>query len=94
MQEIEILYKIKIIRSLTMRNLVLLWIVIGTAQWQAQTMVYICTGPKAIVFHRSNQCKGLLECRNKIILVLRSEAKTAYRRRHCYLCYRLMPLKH
>lgn len=55
-----------------MRNLVLLWIVFGTVQWQAQTMGYICTGPKAIVFHRNSQCKDVLECRSYFSITFRS----------------------
>jgi hypothetical protein len=77
-----------------LRCILLFYILLYSIQWHAQTMVYICTGPKSIVFHRNSQCKGLQECRSKIILVLRSEAKTAYRRRHCYVCYRLIPIKH
>ena len=57
----------------------------------SQHIVYLCSGQHSVVFHKSLNCKGLEACRARIISVPRSEAKTAYRRRHCYLCYTLFP---
>lgn len=76
-----------------MRRVLMYITVLMSFSGVAQTLVYICTGPKSLVFHRNTLCLGLQECRSSIIPVLRSEAKTAYRRRHCYLCYTLKPKK-
>lgn len=43
--------------------------------------VYICTGPKAAVYHRTNHCSGLNRCSGDIVSVSLSKAKGMGRRR-------------
>lgn len=51
----------------------------------ASERVYICTGPKAKVFHRSRSCKGLKKCSGSIKAVSISDAKSMGRRA-CKIC--------
>ena len=44
--------------------------------------VYICTGPKAKVYHTSPNCKGLNKCSGSVKKVSRSSVK----RRACRIC--------
>lgn len=44
--------------------------------------VYICTGPKAKVYHSTPKCKGLDKCSGKIKKVPKSSTK----RRGCKIC--------
>lgn len=45
--------------------------------------VYICTGPKAKVYHASDDCKGLDRCSGEIKKV----PKSTVHRRPCKICY-------
>lgn len=47
--------------------------------------VYICTGPKAKVYHSTSKCKGLNRCSRKVIAV--SYEKIKGKRRACKTCY-------
>lgn len=48
--------------------------------------VYICTGPKAKVYHKTNYCRGLSRCSGSIKKVSEARAKNMKRRR-CQICY-------
>lgn len=47
--------------------------------------VYICTGPKAKVYHAIPKCKGLNRCSGEIKAVSLETAKKT--RRACKICY-------
>lgn len=47
--------------------------------------VYICTGPKATVYHATPKCKGLNRCSGKVIAVSFEGIKG--KRRACKICY-------
>jgi hypothetical protein len=49
--------------------------------------VFICKGPKSMVYHKSERCKGLLKCSTKLFRVSLSEAKRLGRRA-CMLEFR------
>lgn len=53
---------------------------------QASGTVYICTGPKAHAYHRTERCSGLNKCSASIIPVSESKAKAMGRHR-CNKCY-------
>lgn len=46
-------------------------------------VVYICTGPKAKVYHATEDCRGLERCSGEVKAV----PKTSTRRRPCRICY-------
>ena len=48
--------------------------------------VYICTGPKATVYHKTSDCRGLNRCSGSIKKVSEAQAKSMKRRR-CQICY-------
>ena len=48
--------------------------------------VYICTGPRATVYHKTDECKGLLRCSRAIESIPLEEAENMGRR-PCRLCY-------
>ena len=48
--------------------------------------VYICTGPKAKVYHRTDRCSGLNRCSGDIVSVSLEKAKQMGRRA-CKKCY-------
>lgn len=50
------------------------------------SVVYICTGPKAAVYHRTKHCSGLNRCSGDIVSVSLSKAK-GMGRRPCKKCY-------
>jgi len=49
--------------------------------------VYICTGPKAIVYHATNKCRGLNRCSGEIKAINLADAKEMGRRA-CKICYK------
>jgi hypothetical protein len=49
--------------------------------------VYICQGPKSVVYHKSNDCRGLSNCSTKIYKVTLEEA-IKMGRRPCKIEYR------
>ena len=53
---------------------------------QSSTTVYICTGPKAKVYHQYKNCKGLRRCSGDIKAVSLDQAKKS--RRACRICYK------
>ena len=53
---------------------------------QAEPTVYVCTGPKATTYHKTNHCSGLNRCSGDIIPVSLSKAKQMGRR-PCKKCY-------
>lgn len=52
------------------------------------SVVYVCTGPKAEVYHSRPNCKGLSRCSGTIKKMSLSEAR-ANKRRACKLCYKI-----
>lgn len=48
--------------------------------------VYICTGPKAKVYHKYKDCRGLRNCSGDIKAVSLEQAKKS--RRACRICYK------
>lgn len=50
------------------------------------TKVYICTGPKAQVFHATSNCSGLSCCSGSIVALTETQAR-AKGRRPCKKCY-------
>ncbi len=50
------------------------------------SVVYICTGPKAETFHKRNDCRGLNKCSGSIKALSISKAKEMGRRA-CKICY-------
>ena len=42
--------------------------------------VFICKGPKSMVYHKSDRCKGLLKCSTKVFKVSLTEDKRLGRR--------------
>lgn len=50
------------------------------------SVVYICTGPKAETFHKSKGCRGLNKCSGNIRMIPLSKAKEIGRRA-CKICY-------
>ena len=48
--------------------------------------VYICTGPKAKVYHSTSKCRGLNRCSGDIKSISLKEAKKS--RRACKICYK------
>lgn len=51
----------------------------------ANETVYICTGPKAVVYHKTKNCKGLSKCSDDVVSV--SLEKISKTRRPCKICY-------
>ena len=49
--------------------------------------VYICTGPRSRVYHKTSKCKGLRRCSGEIKLVSLDEAKRLHRR-ECRICFK------
>ena len=48
--------------------------------------VYICTGPRSKVYHKTANCKGLRRCSGRVKKITLEEAKRLHRRA-CKLCY-------
>ena len=44
------------------------------------TKVYICTGPKAQVFHATSNCSGLSRCSGSIVSLTEAQARAKGRR--------------
>lgn len=52
----------------------------------ANSVVYICTGPKAEVYHKIARCRGLEHCSDDVVSVSLAKAKEMGRRA-CKICY-------
>ncbi|KAA6351488.1 hypothetical protein EZS27_000567 [termite gut metagenome] len=52
---------------------------------EALKTVYICTGPKAKVYHATPKCKGLYRCSKEVIAISLDEINKT--RRPCKICY-------
>lgn len=76
----------KLILLLTLLSLSYIPMNSGTAEKDTgkDRIVYICTGPKAKVYHYDDDCKGLNKCSGSIKAV-RLSAISRYRRA-CRLC--------
>ena len=53
---------------------------------EAGSTVYVCTGPKATTYHKTNHCSGLNRCNGSVVEVSLSKAKQMGRR-PCKKCY-------
>jgi len=52
----------------------------------SSSKVYICTGPKATVYHSSVTCRGMNRCSgNKVAITVAKAEKMG--RRECKICY-------
>lgn len=49
------------------------------------TYVYICTGPKSTVYHKTDKCRGLKNCSTSVKKVTVQEAEKMGRRA-CKIC--------
>lgn len=54
---------------------------------QAETTVYVCTGPQSKRFHKTSHCRGLNSCSGDILAVSISKAKSMGRT-PCKWCYK------
>jgi hypothetical protein len=52
----------------------------------SSSKVYICTGPKAKVYHSSSTCKGINRCSGDVVGVSLAKAEEMGRRA-CKICY-------
>lgn len=50
------------------------------------TYVYICTGSSSTKYHKTGSCRGLNNCKGKIVKVSKSEAENKYGRTACKIC--------
>lgn len=50
------------------------------------TYVYICTGVSSTKYHKTSSCRGLNNCKGKIVKVSKSEAENKYSRTTCKIC--------
>ena len=50
------------------------------------TYVYICTGSSSTKYHKTALCRGLNNCKGKIIKVSRTVAEEEYHRSPCKIC--------
>ena len=64
----------------------MLSIVIATGN-NENSKVYICTGPTATVYHKTDKCAGLYNCSDKVVEVTIAQAAEK-NRRPCKRCYR------
>lgn len=58
-----------------------------TAPHQSDSIVYICTGPSATAYHKTDRCNGLNKCSGDIKRVTVSEAREKHRH-PCKICFR------
>lgn len=49
--------------------------------------VYICTGNYSTKYHSTNNCRGLNNCKSRIIKVSKRAAEETYHRTPCKICY-------
>ncbi len=59
---------------------------LGYTAEQKDQIVYICTGPQAKVYHRTDKCKGLNKCSGSVNQVTIKKAQSM-KRRACKICY-------
>lgn len=59
---------------------------ISGSQVSKTTYVYVCTGSYARVYHSSQSCRGLNNCKGDIIKVSLSDAINKYNKRACKIC--------
>ena len=75
-----------------MKTLLLSFLIaVSSLSVSAQTRpdsVYICLGKYSHAYHRNNFCKGLRNCKAKVIYVSLNDAINKYGRKACGYCYR------
>lgn len=72
-------------RKLLLSSLLFLPLLIIVSCGSKKNEVYICTGLKAKVYHKTKSCKGLRRCGGEIKAVSLEEIKES--RRACKICY-------
>jgi len=74
-------------RLLTLVTFLLFPLLAGTAQQKegGEAKVYVCTGPSAITYHKSADCRALKTCSAEVKYVSFSQISAI--RRPCRLCY-------
>jgi hypothetical protein len=80
-------------KKIAIAGLIVLGSVLTSASFQQQQQtepkveyVYVCTGPKAVCYHKTNTCKGIKNCAKEIKKVTKKDALDL-KRRPCKLCY-------
>jgi hypothetical protein len=58
------------------------------ARHKVETYVYICDSGTAYAYHSSQTCRGLSNCRHKILKVSLTDAVNKYDRKPCKICER------
>ncbi|HTI60765.1 hypothetical protein [Mucilaginibacter sp.] len=75
-----------------MKTLILFFLLTaGSLSVSAQTRpdsVYICLGKYSHAYHRNTYCKGLRNCKAKIMYVSLGDAIKKYGRKACGYCYK------
>lgn len=70
-----------------MKTVILSLLLLASSAYEGNsTYVYICTGPKAEVYHSTPKCSGLNRCSDEVVKVSLSKAKKMGRRA-CKKCY-------
>lgn len=69
-----------------MKTILLSIVLSFCASTSTNSYVYICTGPKAKVYHRTTRCSGLNNCSGSIKKITVAQAKQMGRRA-CRKCY-------
>ena len=67
-------------------TLVCLLFLSGFTLENSSSTVYICTGPKAKVYHSISTCRGMSRCSEKVIPVTLAQAEKMGRR-ECKICW-------
>lgn len=71
-----------------MKTLILFLLISGLPVKQSGEKVYICKGGSAYAYHKTKDCRFLLNCTHTIVEVSVNEAKTDYKRTPCKPCYK------
>ena len=74
-------------RTLALIMLSVSSVLLTSSTVQGDTYVYICTGPDAYSYHKSQTCRGLNKCSAEIESVTLTYAK-AKKRTSCKICYK------
>lgn len=71
-----------------MKTLLLFLLLTSLSSFQKDDKVYICKGGSAYAYHKTKDCRFLLQCTHTIVAVEIKEAKTEYKRSPCKPCYK------
>lgn len=53
---------------------------------ESTAYVYICTGGSSTKYHKTSTCRGLGNCKGRVIKVTKDEAESEYHRTPCKIC--------